>query len=64
MILQTIHCSVSGCDNQYKEKKFNEGFKGWGEIRGLVDDETNEVVAHLCPEHLQKAARVLNNDLG
>ena len=60
MILQTIHCSVKGCKNNYTEKQFNEGFPGWGDVRGLRDDQTNEDLAHLCPEHLQPVRRILN----
>lgn len=63
MILQTIHCSIKGCNNQYTESKDNGGFPGWGHIVGLRDDQTNENTAHLCPEHLRKVGRLLNNDM-
>lgn len=63
MILKTIHCNVRNCNNEYTEKKNNEGFPGWGHIVGLQDEETNETTAHLCPEHLQMIGRVLNNGL-
>lgn len=64
MILKTIHCSVKGCDNNYTENKFNEGFPGWGHVSGLKDDRTGEDTAHFCPEHLLMVGRLLNNDLG
>jgi len=64
MILQTIHCSVKDCTNTYTEKKYNEGFPGWGHIVGLRDVQTGENTAHLCPEHLKTVGRLLNNDLG
>lgn len=60
MILQTIKCSAKNCENEYTEKRFNEGFPGWGHIQGVEDKETGENTAHLCPKHLQIARRLLN----
>jgi len=63
MILRTIYCSVHRCPRVYTEKKFNEGFPGWGHINGIYNDQTEEDIAHLCPDHLEKIKGVLNNDL-
>ena len=52
MILQTIKCSVLGCENEYTEVKFNSGFPGWGSVHGISNPDTGEEVAHICPDHL------------
>lgn len=48
-ILRTITCYV--CGKQYTETQYGEGFPNWGIIQGLVNVETGEVGAEVCPEH-------------
>jgi hypothetical protein len=63
MILQTIHCSVKGCLHTLTEKHQNTGFKGWGHVIGIMDDETLEDRAHLCPDHLSIVKSILNGEV-
>jgi len=57
--LRTIHCDVKACEECHVEGKFNEGFPGWGEIQGLIDKDTGNTKAHLCPKHLTIAKKLL-----
>jgi hypothetical protein len=63
MILRSVLCDVKGCDEQYTEQHFNQGFKGWGHIAGLEDENGHNRVAYICPKHLQKAKELLNGNL-
>jgi len=63
MILQTIICSVKGCTKTKTESHPNTGFVGWGHIVGIMNDETGEDRAHLCPEHLAITKKLLNSEI-
>lgn len=51
MILRTIKCDL--CAVTETEKEPNAGWPGWGELRGVVLD--NSHCPALCPVHLQIA---------
>ena len=59
--LRTIYCDVSNCEETFTEEKFNQGFPDWGHIIGLMNEETGETRAHVCPYHLQKIKGILND---
>jgi len=61
MILRTIFCNREGCNNSMIEKAFNLGFPSWGHIQGIMNPDTGEDVAHLCPECMLKIKEYLNN---
>ena len=63
MILQTVKCSAKDCLHTYTEKKPNTGFPGWGYVIGIMDDETGENQAHLCPNHLTIVKQILNGEI-
>ena len=46
---RTISCDVNHCKNTFAEEKFNQGFPGWGHIIGLINEETSETKAQVCP---------------
>lgn len=60
-IIRTIICNT--CGKQQMETKFNIGFPGWGHIAGLMNPDTGEDTAHLCPDCMIKIKEKLN-DLG
>jgi hypothetical protein len=63
MILRTVKCDVDGCNVEYSEQHFNQGFPGWGSISGLQDENGHNRTAYICPEHLQKAKDLLNGSM-
>jgi len=63
VILQTIICGVEGCAEKYTERKYNEGFPGWGHVAGLKNDETGETICHVCPKHLAVIKKILSGEL-
>ena len=46
-----IKCDWIECDEEHLEQSFNEGHPGWGHIVGIVNTETGEENAYLCPKH-------------
>lgn len=52
-VLRTIKCNVDGCGNLSPEKEFGDGWPGWGELHGRVDDATGSTGFGLCPKHLE-----------
>lgn len=69
-VLRKIQCDVTGCNSSFTEEYENQGFPGWGHVKGLMEETPNGLrdMAYLCPECLEKTAAVLNrgfdNDLG
>ena len=49
---RTIRCDVEGCGEEYTEKELNGGFPDWGHVEGVMNDETVQVGASLCPAHM------------
>jgi hypothetical protein len=60
MILRTVFCGVKNCKEHYIEKYENEGWPGWGIIKGLADERGYPKDCYCCPKHLQKIKEVLN----
>jgi len=50
-ILGTIYCNFKGCSEEKKETKVNEGWKGWGAVKGRLDEKTGSDSLGLCPKH-------------
>ena len=63
MILRTIFCGVNKCKNQYTEKSENQGWPGWGIVKGLSDGNGYPQDCYCCPDHLEKVKEVLNGNL-
>lgn len=59
-ILRTIKCDTEGCEKKHTETEPGGGWPGWGHVAGIMNDETGETTAYLCPEHLGKVKEVLN----
>ena len=51
MILKTIICDFKGCGVKQTETKVNDGWKGWGSLKGKIDEETGSESVGLCPKH-------------
>jgi len=60
--LKTIYCDVNKCGAKFTEEKFNQGFPGWGHIVGLINEDTGEPKAHVCPKHLKMIKELLNKE--
>jgi len=54
-ILRQITCDV--CGKIATEEVFGDGWKGWGQIHGKIDDKGNTDFA-LCPEHLEDIFKI------
>ena len=54
-ILRQITCDI--CGKNEIEKVFGEGWIGWGQIHGKIDDKGNTDFA-LCPEHLEDIFKI------
>lgn len=54
MEIRKIKCDFKGCDAECTEARYGAGFPGWGHIAGMVNSETGQELAHLCPEHLKQ----------
>ena len=57
---RVIKCDVKPCDNQATEPKPDDGWIGWGSIKGLKNPETGATEAFVCPDCLQKVAKILD----
>lgn len=63
MEIRTWVCSVRDCVETVAEEKPGYGFPGWGGIGGLMDKETGEDRAHICPEHMKVIKRFINGEI-
>ena len=59
MEIRKIKCDVAGCENEYEEQQYNEGFPGWGHVGGIRNPDTGQDLAHICPEHKAKIIKLL-----
>jgi hypothetical protein len=59
-IQRTIKCNF--CTASFSEQGFNLGFPGWGHIVGLINKETGEDTAHVCPDCMKRLVNILNNN--
>lgn len=54
MITRTVKCDILGCTSTATEKNHGEGWKGWGQLLGIVLNGVQN--PYLCPDHLPSVA--------
>ena len=56
---RTLTCDIPGCVACCVEESFAAGWPGWGELKGIALNGTEN--PHLCPEHLRRTAEFIDS---
>ena len=58
-MLRTNKCDV--CGKEETEKEYASGWKGWGQLHGVVDGQGAEGSLTLCPDDLRPVIELLES---